>query len=293
MRNFTSRQISQVFGICIRGTKPHHIIITIIVWILLINGSTQFSLLKILLGAVSGLVFMLILYAVATIVIVHSNAKVYKVLDEQGLCMEYLRVYERERILNKPFRFDYALEYAEILMNVGKPEEAIKFLDTLTISEKAHPVYRASYFFIYVVSALKLNNLAVAEEVWKRNSSLINRISKDPASVMNGYLVIISIIYIDCFAARQNGDNSRLERALKLTESAINSKIGKMHAAGGNYAFDIVRLYELKMLGMMERYNELFSAVKSKVENSKPAFSCIKTMELDDLEKIENGELPI
>lgn len=279
--------------VMLRGTKPHHIIIPMIAWIMIINGFTRFSPIRIAIGAGLGLVFTLLWYIVAAIVIVQKNAKVYKVLDEQGFCMEYLRVYERERITNKPFRLDYALEYAEIFMNIGKPDEAIKYLNTLTIPANANPMFHASYFYVYVRSALKINNLAIAEDMWKRSSALINQISTNPTSVVNGYLVVLSMIYTDCFAARQSGDKARLERALEQTKSAMNGEIGKAYAVGGGNSFDIALLYELKTLGMTDRYNELFREVKAKIESSKPIFACMKTMELEDLAQIENGELPI
>lgn len=284
---------SRVFGTMIRGTKPHHIIIPMIAWILLVNGFTRFSPIRIVIGAAAGLVFTLLWYLVATIVIVQRNAKVHSVLDEKGFCMEYLRVYERERITNKPFRLDYALEYAEIFMNIGKPDEAIKYLNTLTIPASANPMFHVSYFYIYVMSALKINNLAIAEDMWKRSSALINQITTNPASVANGYLVILSMIYTDCFAARQSGDKSRLERAFQQTESAMNGEIGKAYAVGGGNAFDIARLYQLKTLGMTDRYNALLPEVRAKIESSEPMIACLKAMELEDLAQIENGELPI
>lgn len=296
MKSFTSRMFSRVFGTMIRGTKPQHIIIPMIAWIMLVNGFWRFSPIRIVIGAAAGLIFTLLWYLVGSFVIVQRNAKVHSVLDEKGFCMEYLRVYERERIINKPFRLDYALEYAEIFMNIGKPDEAIKYLNTLTIPAGANPMFHASYFYIYVMSALKINNLAIAEDMWKRSTALINQISTNPASVANGYLVILSMIYTDCFAARQSGDKSRLERAFQQTESAMNGEIGKAYAAyaaGCGNAFDIARLYQLKTLGMTDRYNALFPEVRAKVESSEPMFACLKTMELEDLAQIQNGELPI
>ena len=293
MKSFTSRQFSQLFGVLIRKTKPFHVILMMIGCILILNGFTGFSPVRIAIGAVLGAAIMPLLILIIVFIAVQKNTKVYKVLDEQGFCMEYLRVYERERITNKPFRLDYALEYAEIFMNIGKPDEAIKYLNTLTIPENTNPVFHASYFYVYVRSALKINNLAIAEDMWKRSTALINQISTNPASVANGYLVVLMMIYTDCFAARQNGDKSRLERAFQQTESAMNGEIGKAYAAGGGNAFDIARLYELKALGMTDKYNELFREVKAKIENSNPIFACMKTMELEDLTQIENGELPI
>ena len=291
--SFTSRMFLRIFGTMIRGTKPQHIIIPVIAWIMLVNGFTRFSPIRIVIGAAAGLIFTLLWYLIGSFVIVQKNAKVYSVLDRQGFCMEYLRVYEHERITNKPFRLDYALEYAEIFMNIGKPDEAIKYLNTLTIPAGTSPMFHASYFYVYVKSALKINNLAIAEDMWNRSTELINRISTNPASVANGYLVILSMIYTDCLAARQNGDRTRLERAFQQTESAMSGEIGKAYAAHSGNSFDIVRLYQLKTLGMTDRYNALLPEVRAKVESSEPMFACLKAMEIEDLSQIENGELPI
>ena len=288
-KSFVRRQFSLLFGVLIRKTKPHTVILMVIGCILIINGFTRISPVRILIGAVSGVALTLLLYLISAFIVIQKNAKVYKVLDEQGFCIEYLRVYEHERITNKPFRLDYALEYAEIFMNIGKPDEAIKYLNTLTVPDSANPMFHATYFYIYVMSALKINNLDIAEDMWKRSAALINRISNNPNSVLNGHLVILSMIYTDCFAARQNGDRARLERAFRQTESAMNGEYSPM---SGNL-FDIALLYELKALGMNDRYNTLLPEVRAKIERSQPMFACVKAREIEQLAQIENGELPI
>lgn len=278
----------------IRAIKPYQIIVAMLAGIMLVNGFLRFNPVRIAIGTAAGLVFWFLLSVIGMLVIVNKNIKLYKVLDKYGFSMEYLRVYEQERITNKPFKIQYALEYAEIFMNIGKPDEAIKYLNTLTIPPNANIGFQAEYFFIYVKSALKIGNLAIAEDMWSRSSALISQITANPQNASFGYLVVLPMIYTDCFAARQNGDKTRLERALKQTEEFINSAVYRTYWDNwGGFAFEIIRLYELRELGMTDKYNALLPEVRSKIENSERLFTCLKTMGLENLTQIENGEFPI
>lgn len=272
----------------IRGTKPQHVILPMIAWIMIINGFTKFSPIRILIGAGAGMLFTFLWYLVGTLIIVHKNARLYKILDEKGFCIEYLRAYEQKRIMGKPFNMQYALGYAEIFMRIGQPAEAIKYLNTLTIPPNTNVLFQAEYFYLYVMSALKIGNLAIAEDLWNRSSDMISKISANPKLCESGgHLAILAMISIDCYAARGNGDKTRLERAFQQTENFLNS-----YKIADCTVFRIMLLYELQELGFTEHYNQLLPEVREEINASKPLFNCIKNMQHENLDRVEKGGLP-
>lgn len=286
--NFFARYYAMVFGEIIRGTKPQHIIIPMIAWIIMINGFSRFSPIRILIGACVGVLFTFMWYLIGTLIVVYKNASLYKILDEKGFCIEYLRAYEQKRIIGKPFNIQYALEYAEIFMRIGQPAEAIKYLNTLTIPPNANVLFQAEYFYLYVMSALKIGNLAIAEDLWSRSSDMIAKISANPKLCKSGgHLAILAMISIDCYAASLNGDKTRLERAFQQTENFLNS-----YKIADSTMFRVMLLYELRELGFTERYNQLLPEVRSEINASKPLFNCIRNMQHENLDRIEKGGLP-
>lgn len=278
----------------IRVTKPYSVIITMAAGIVLVNGILRFDPIRIAIGAALGLILHFALMMISIAVIMGRNLKLYKVFDQYGFSREYLQAYEQYCISGKPFNMQHALSYAEIFMNIGKGDEAIKYLNTLTVPETANIGFQAQYFYIYVMSALKIGNLAIAEDMWNKSSTLINRITTNPQDASFGYLIVMPIICIDCYAARNNGDKTRLERAFQQTENFMSTAAYHTYLNHhGGFTFEVIRLYELRELGMTDKYNALLPKVKNRIENSKRLFTCMKTMELDDLAKIENGEFPL
>ncbi|MDE7398707.1 MAG: hypothetical protein K2N06_04175 [Oscillospiraceae bacterium] len=242
---------------------------------------------SILIGMALGLILSVLYVSIDALIRVNKSYSLYKILDEKGYCVEFLHAYEQKRIIGKPFKLDYALEYAEIIMRIGKPDEAIKYLNTLTIPPNAN-ILRSRYFFLYVLSALKIGNLAIADDMWNRSGDLISKISANyRLCVSGGYLAIIAMILTDCFAAQQNGDRARLERAFQQTEDIlINTQITD------KTLLQIMRLYELRELGLTEHYNSLLPKVREEIYASEPLFRCIKDMQLENLSRVENGMLP-
>ena len=243
---------------------------------------------SVMIGIALGLFLSAIFVFVYVLIIVSKSYSLYNILDEKGYCIEYLHAYEQKRIIGKPFKLDYALEYAEIIVRVGQPDEAIKYLNTLTIPPNAHIMFQSRYFFLYVLSALKIANLAIAEDMWNRSGDLISKISADSRlRAQGGYLAIIAMILTDCFAAQQNGDRARLERAFQQTEDILmNTQVTD------RTLLQIMRLYELRELGLTEHYNSLLPKVRGEIYASEPLFRCIKDSQLENLSRVENGMLP-
>lgn len=284
--SFFARYYAYIFKRVLRRSL-HLIIIYLILCVLIFTRGT-FSIKNVLFGLGIGLILTLLLFPGATLILTSKHYSLYKILDEKGFCIEYLRAYEQKRITGKPFNIQYALEYAEIFMHIGQPAEAIKYLNTLTIPLNANVLFQSEYFYLYVLCALKIGNLAIAEDLWSRNGDMIAKISASPKLCESGgHLAILAMICTDCYTARQNGDRTRLERAFQQTESFLNS-----YRIEDNTTFRVMLLYELRELGFTERYNQLLPEVRREINASKPLFNCIKNMQHENLDRVEKGGLP-
>lgn len=276
----------------IRQTNPVQIIFPVLAGIIAVNGFRRFDTVRILIGAVLGLGVFALLLLILTLSFVVRNAGLYAVLDKNGFGIEYLREYEKRRITGKPFNLQYAVEYAEIFMNMGQPAEAIKYLNTITVPSTSNGFSQVAYFYVYVMCALKINNLAIAEDMWSRSSQMIESVRTKPNYSTNSYMLYLAMISTDCFAARQNGDVSRLQRAYEQTVAYMNSADYKKYPVEG-CDFDILLLYELKALGRNDEFNALYPTVKAKIEKFKPMFDSMKERVTEEFNKAVNGILPI
>lgn len=246
------------------------------------------SIKDIFIGNIVGLVLLTVYVFIRVLILVCKNYSLYNILNEKGFCIEYLRAYEQKRITGKPFNMQYALDYAEIFMRIGQPAEAIKYLNTLTIPPNANVLFQAEYFYLYVLCALKIGNLAIAEDMWSKSGDMINKISANPKIFKGGgNLAIFAMICTDCFAARKNNDNARLERAFQQTENYLH-----YFQSSEITAFRIMLLYELRELGFTERYNTSLSEIRRDINDSKPLFNYVKVMQHENLDRIEKGGLP-
>lgn len=284
---FFARYYTRVLIRVLRKMKSRYTLWTIVVIFIafaVLNQSVKGTLTCIAWALVSSTIYILIY----TLSLVNENYSLYKILDKKGFCIEYLHAYEQKYITDKPLNNHDALEYAEIIMRIGKPDEAIKYLNTLTLPPNADIWFQSKYFFLYVLSALKIGNLAIAEDMWNRSEDLISKISTDSGlCAKGGAMVIIAMILTDCFAAQQNGDKTRLERAFQQTEDMlINPQITD------KTLLQIMRLYELRELGFTERYNELLPGVREEINASKPLVRYYKNLLLENLSRVENGMLP-
>lgn len=289
------RYALKYFGILLRSALKHQnpmfFIFPIICGVIVFNGIRDFDISRILLGAFFGLGIFAVLTLIVTLLFVVRNAGLYAVLDEYGFGIEYLREYEKRRIIGKPFNLQYAVEYAEIFMNMGQPDDAIKYLNTITVSPTDNAFSQVAYFYVYIMCALKINNLGIAEDMWRRSEQMIETVRTKPNYSTNSYLLYLAMISADCAAARQNGDVSRLQRAYEQTVVYMNSTDYKKYPVDG-CDFDLLLLYELKALGRLDEFNALYTSVKTKVEHYKPMFASIKSKVIEDFNKAASGELP-
>lgn len=290
--SFFARYWSTLFIGSLKSAHPLLLAGIPLIWAVIDLPKARIHPLYPLFGAVMGILVFLLFDAILSVFICAKNYKVYSVLDKYGFSLEYLRTFERERIIGKPFNIAYAVEYAEIFEHIGQPADAIKYLNTLTVPESANPSVKVSYFYVYVTSALRIGNLNIAEDMWERSMPMIQKVQSNFGYSVSSYLLYLALVMIDLYAAKVTGSSERLQRAYDQTVSFMNSANHKRYPIK-ECSFEIVLLYELKAMGRTDEFNAFLPKVKEKVENFKPLFTGIKNLTVDSFNKAVNGELPI
>lgn len=218
-----------------------------------------------------------------------KNVRLEAVLDKYGYSGEYLEAYEKAKILNKPFDLTDSAQFAQIYVEIGQSEKAVKYLNSVTLPEKPRRFEMVEYLRVYTLALLKTGELEKAEELWAKNSYYINRMKTIKNYSINVDFIFLTEIYIECYAAFK-GDESRLQRAYELTSRFLNSDEFK----GRTYAnsFEIILIYELKALGKTEEFDRFYPVVLKKVDVHYDICDFARDIDLRNLEKAANGKLP-
>ena len=287
MKSYLSRSYKKYVGGIFRQMKPYVWVFNIVSFVLIVNcfSFRRFSLVRMLIGVGAGIVFTVLWALIGALIIAKKNEKLYSVLDEYGYSVEYLRAYESERILGKPFRLQYAAEYAEIFVNIGQPADALKYLNSIIIPPNAPINEKISFFVVYVVAALKTGNVQLAESVWSNWQGVLNSARNEPSYASVSYMIYLSLILIDCCAGR-------VQRAYDQTVSYMNSPLYKRYPLP-NPNFDILMLYELNALGRTDEAAALYPSVKSKIDKFDPLFAALKEKTVREFNKAARGEIPL
>lgn len=264
--------------------------IVVIVWVYEAQGCLAFFnpvklLYNLIIGGVLGIAAMLLIPTIVMLI----QSPLYSVLDKQGFSLEYLLAYEKARINGKQFKPQYAVEYAEIFMRMGQPADAIKYLNTITLPANAPLYTKISYFYIYVMSALKIHNLDIAEDTWKRSMQIINQAQTDKSQKSNSYLMYLALIAIDLYAGQT--DRSRLERAYEQTVAFLKDESYKKSAFDGS-DFKIFLVYELNALGRTDDANRKYSETLRYLAEEPALFNALRRESFQQLERAKNGKLP-
>lgn len=264
--------------------------IVVVVWVYEAQGCLAFFnpvklLYNLIIGGVLGIAAMLLIPTIVMLI----QSPLYSVLDKQGFSLEYLLAYEKARINGKQFKPQYAVEYAEIFMRMGQPADAIKYLNTITLPAGAPLYTKISYFYIYVMSALKIHNLDIAEDMWKRSMQIINQAQTDKSQKSNSYLMYLALIAIDLYAGQT--DRSRLERAYEQTVAFMKNESYKKSAFDGT-DYKILLVYELNALGRTDDANRKYSETLRYLAEEPALFNALRRESFQQLERAKNGKLP-
>lgn len=264
------------------------------VWILIIalwaipyrtSGSDMPIGVRMAIGAMCGIVFNILWLVIGSLVVALKDFELYKILDEKGFCMEYLRAFEQTKIINKPYVLLHAIQYAEIFERMGQPQTALNYLNTIAVPPNARINERIGYFHVYVMCALKLGNVALAEEMWRRFEGDLKAARSSPMYNAISGLAVLPLLYIDCAAGR-------VERAFEQTVAFINSREYE-RSLGSMIDIDIMLLYELVKLGKTEEAAKWHTELAQRIQEEKMQFRALKPKLIEDFNKAARRELPL
>lgn len=209
----------------------------------------------------------------------------YKALNNHGFSPEYLNYYYNKYIFNKPKNDYHYIIYAEGFVKIGDCKSAIETLNTLVIPESKAGL-RTMYLYVYLMSALKMNDSAMADDIWRTNQAFLTRCMNNRNSDFNKFLYL-AIIGADCAAGRY-------ERALDTINRYLSGELDR------NYKEIEIDFTSLKVyvLNKLERYDEMNMTANislSLIAKKKP-FLAYEWQEAElhkELEMAKNGILPL
>ena len=123
-------------------------------------------------------IFAYLLFAVLCFIEACKHGKVYGILDKKGFCPEYLSALEKTFIIGKPVNNGMHISYALAHMELKNYETALEILNRLSVPE-SDINQRASYIFTYMMLAVKMDNSAMADDVWRCNQNFIIKSQKN------------------------------------------------------------------------------------------------------------------
>lgn len=267
--------------------RPWAWILIIAVWAIPFRtDDSQMSIgVRMAVGAMCGAAFNLLWLLIGSLVVALKDFELYKILDEKGFCVEYLKAFEQTKIINKPFLLQNAVAYAEIFERIGQPQTALNYLNSIAVPPNARINERIGYFFIYVMCALKLGNVALAEETWRRFEGDLKAARRSPMYNGISNIVILPLLYIDCAAGR-------VKRAFEQTVTFINSRDYE-RCLSSMIDIDIMLLYELVKLGKTDEAAEWQTELAKRVEQTNTQFRSQRPKLIEDFNKAARGELPL
>lgn len=165
--------------------------------------------------------------------------KDYKALNEYGFSSEYLNYYYNRYILGKPKDDFHYIIYAEGFMKNGDCKSAIDTLNTLVIPESKTGL-RTMYLYVYLMTALKMNDSALADDIWRTNQAFLCRMMNDSKNEYNKFLYL-AVISADCAAGRY-------ERALDTVNRYLSGQLDKYYKEI-EIDFTNLKVYILNKLG--------------------------------------------
>lgn len=272
-----------------RNIKFVPLLLYVLIWEIEFTAIFGFDWYHAYVGICTAIITWTVYQFLVPLIYVIENGRLAAVSDKYGYSEEYLKAYEKAKILNKPFDLTRSAEFAKIYVYIGQSEKAVEYLSSITLPEKLHRFELVEYLRVYILALLKTGELEKAEELWAKNSYYINRMKTIKNYSPNVQFIFLTEIYIECFAAFK-GDESRLQRAYELTSQYLNSDEGKSKSYLNG--FDIILTYELKSLGKIEEFNRFYPSALEKVGRYISIFDFAVDIELKELEKAANGVLP-
>lgn len=211
--------------------------------------------------------------------------KDYKALNEYGFSSEYLNYYYNRYILGKPKNDYYYIIYAEGFMKIGDCKSAIDTLNTLVIPESKTGL-RTMYLYVYLMTALNMNDSALADDIWRTNQAFLCRMMNDNKNEYNKFLYL-AVISADCAAGRY-------ERALDTVNRYLSGQLDKYYKEI-EIDFTNLKVFILNKLGRIDEMEITVNQSMALIAKKRPnlPYDWQESKLYEELNNAKSGILPI
>lgn len=234
------------------------------------------------LSLLAGFAFFMIILMLTALIVVLSERKVISMFNAEGFSENYLRLYEKENIIGKPYKENSAVVFAEIMVRSGHVKEAMQYFEIIKVSPENRFAYTA-LIYLRMLAALKAGEPQLADSIWNQERHYVAWAADKPARSVDKALLLLVTIYADCA-------NGRYERALQQTVTYMQSKQFRRYKTA-EFEFRIVHLFILKKLGR-EAFNNIAPLVKYDIETKSHLYDWEMEQYLIDFNKAVNGVFP-
>lgn len=248
------------------------------------RGFTAQNILDPLIFAMWGAIIYLIIIAAGTGFEFTQNYKLQKLLNDKGVCSEYIYAYGDTHIKNKPHSDSRCIFYANALSRMGNWQEALDVLESVDTS-KLDLTLMTVYLHAYMMTAVSMGNPALADKVWTDNQGFIITNMNKPYFGNNTALMYQAMVFVDCAAGRY-------ERAYETCVNYMKSPMFRADSAV-NMDFIDVMIYLLKHFGKEKELSEVLSLWEKRFKKCRFFYDSERNIVLKDREKALNGILPV
>lgn len=233
------------------------------------------------LGAVGIWLFFVLLL---TVIEFSMTYKIRKVFNEKGYCLEYFYAFQDLYIKKQPKHPGNLISFAEIYVSLGDCNSALNIFESIKTYELT-AVQRVSYIYIYTITAVKMNNPALADEIWRQNEDFISVYINKPDFISGTAFLYYSMIFADCLS-------QRYERAYHTCISFMNSpSFKKLKTIVCDY--HVMKIFLLRKLGRDSEVNAAVTEFNEAAKKWKPLYDYARENLRKDVEKAIRGELPV
>ena len=146
-------------------------------------------------------------------------------------------------------------------------------------------INRVGRFYQMELCAIKLERRDLADNIWNSNSALIDKCRAGGQDTCRIPLLVLTMIYADCFAGR-------FERAMEQLDGFLG---GKLPADIDDLLteFHIIRVYILNALGRKEEAQREEEQTRRMIAAKTFLFDFDKQRSMNDLDMAAAGILPV
>lgn len=241
-------------------------------------------------GFDSSIIFDIVMLFVPVVVVIIAAAVLeirsypyLRTLNSCGYCAETLEQFLKIQ-KGRPMNYKTTLQYTGLLHGMDRTEEAWKLLCGMEIPEK-DVINRVGRFYQLELCAIKMERRDLTDNIWSSNSALIDKCRAGGQDTCRILLLMLTMIYADCFAGR-------FERALEQLDGFLG---GKLPADIDNLLpeFHVIRVYILNALGRKEEVLREEEQTRRMIASRTFVFDFERQRCGNDLDRAAAGILPV